>query len=381
MNKALRSKIGEEGIRNRLFHAKILLFGEYSIIFDSMALSVPFSRFSARFELPGINNTDDPEFASLSNALLKDYAAWLGGSENGAMFKGLLDLDAFKSDIGRGLFFNSDIPQGWGLGSSGALCAAVYDRYALGGDPDAGHPVVDGPGTRQYDGDYPGTGHLNDAAHSPGYGHNAGDSAGNGPGSSHSGLFRLKRIFADMEKYFHGTSSGIDPLNCYLDRPLLINPAEGISIVSSPVCSRDKGIAVFLIDTGLSRDTGPLVKLFIERSREQKFMELIVRIMMPAVDSSIRSLLSSRMDTFMNELGKLSRFQLDNMGPMIPDRFKGLWGKGMESGDFYLKLCGSGGGGYLLGFTRDMEKTGRIMAGNELDTIPVCNYMIQKEAG
>ena len=41
---------------------------------------------------------------------------------------------------------------------------------------------------------------------------------------------------------------------------------------------------------------------------------------------------------------------------MIPDQFQSIWKKGIESGDYYLKLCGSGGGGYILGFTRDYEK-------------------------
>ena len=29
------------------------------------------------------------------------------------------------------MFFDSSIPQGYGVGSSGALVAALYDRYAL----------------------------------------------------------------------------------------------------------------------------------------------------------------------------------------------------------------------------------------------------------
>jgi len=28
---------------------------------------------------------------------------------------------------------------------------------------------------------------------------------------------------------------------------------------------------------------------------------------------------------------------------------------GIESGDFYLKLCGAGGGGYLLGFAHNRK--------------------------
>ena len=40
---------------------------------------------------------------------------------------------------------------------------------------------------------------------------------------------------------------------------------------------------------------------------------------------------------------------------MIPSKFKKLWTDGIENEDYYLKLCGSGGGGFLIGFTRDID--------------------------
>ncbi len=41
---------------------------------------------------------------------------------------------------------------------------------------------------------------------------------------------------------------------------------------------------------------------------------------------------------------------------MIPNSFHDLWRKGIETNDYYLKLCGSGGGGFILGFTQDFQK-------------------------
>jgi mevalonate kinase len=35
-----------------------------------------------------------------------------------------------KNDVETGMYFDSSIPQGYGVGSSGALVAAIYDRYA-----------------------------------------------------------------------------------------------------------------------------------------------------------------------------------------------------------------------------------------------------------
>jgi mevalonate kinase len=40
------------------------------------------------------------------------------------------DLAELKNDVETGMYFDSSIPQGYGVGSSGALVAAIYDRYA-----------------------------------------------------------------------------------------------------------------------------------------------------------------------------------------------------------------------------------------------------------
>ena len=42
---------------------------------------------------------------------------------------------------------------------------------------------------------------------------------------------------------------------------------------------------------------------------------------------------------------------------MIPKKFIKLWIEGIRTNNYFFKLCGSGGGGFLLGFTLDIEKT------------------------
>jgi hypothetical protein len=44
--------------------------------------------------------------------------------------EGQLDFDKIETDLNNGLYFNSSIPQGFGVGSSGALVAALYNQYA-----------------------------------------------------------------------------------------------------------------------------------------------------------------------------------------------------------------------------------------------------------
>ena len=54
---------------------------------------------------------------------------------------------------------------------------------------------------------------------------------------------------------------------------------------------------------------------------------------------------------------------------MIPKQFHELWKKGIETNDYYLKLCGSGGGGYILGFTENIDKAKEALKGQKLEVV------------
>jgi mevalonate kinase len=54
---------------------------------------------------------------------------------------------------------------------------------------------------------------------------------------------------------------------------------------------------------------------------------------------------------------------------MIPSAFHALWQKGIDSNAYYLKLCGSGGGGYILGFTKDLDAAKAELAPHKLDVV------------
>ena len=58
---------------------------------------------------------------------------------------------------------------------------------------------------------------------------------------------------------------------------------------------------------------------------------------------------------FLSTFFELSKKTFDNFQEMIPSDFKKLWTHGIENEDYYLKLCGSGGGGFLIGLTRDID--------------------------
>jgi mevalonate kinase len=113
-------------MKGPLFYSKILLFGEYGIIKDSRGLSIPYNFFKG-----ALKKDPDLKGKSLdSNRALKEYSRYLEKLQETSPELVSFDLEALKADLDEGMFFDSSIPQGYGVGSSGALVAAIYDRYA-----------------------------------------------------------------------------------------------------------------------------------------------------------------------------------------------------------------------------------------------------------
>ena len=74
-------------LKDSLFYAKILLFGEYSIIEDSMGLTVPYNFYQGRLKKATLSIEQDKES---NRALLKYHQYLLGLQENNDL---LCDLD------------------------------------------------------------------------------------------------------------------------------------------------------------------------------------------------------------------------------------------------------------------------------------------------
>ena len=104
--------------------SKVLLFGEYSMIFDSSALLIPLQMFSAEWVF---DDTRQDEKLLYSNRELSRFCQYL---DHEVSLKKAIDTDFFAKDITNGLALASNVPMGYGLGSSGTVVAAVYDRYA-----------------------------------------------------------------------------------------------------------------------------------------------------------------------------------------------------------------------------------------------------------
>lgn len=304
--------------RPEVFYAKIMLFGEYSVICNSMGLTIPYAHFKGELGFLNKYRYTDYDFAIESNKMLYDYHAHLQGLEAGGELLCDLDLPHFERDLKRKLFFESTIPQGFGIGSSGALCAAIYQRYGR-------NKIRSQRNLKQEE------------------------------------VQKLKAIFAQLESYFHGISSGIDPLNCYIKYPLLINGERGIRVVGIPRNKFPAAGAIFLVDTGRPGITQPLVNLFLEKCRDAEYERLIREELIPLNDACITSLLEGKTSLFFDGLHRLSGFQYKHLRPMIPDAVMSIWKAGLDNKLYSLKLCGSGGGGFILGFTRDFDASLRSL--------------------
>ena len=294
------------------FYAKILLFGEYTVIFNSMGLAVPYTKFNGQLRFMDEKQHGGDAFAVESNRQLELFAQYLSeiaGQDDERTF----DTGRLESDIRKGLYFESSIPQGYGVGSSGALCAAIYHQYGF--NAVSVHQI-----------------------------------------SAQNQAIRLRSLFALMESYFHGQSSGLDPLLCYIRKPILIREDKQVEIVALPHERFHGQMAVFLVDTGISGKTGPLVNLFRQKARSEEYLAFIQHHLIPVTHVCITCLLEGRIPEFFDSLRQLTEMQLDHFREMIPAGLTEVWKTGMRTGDFYLKLCGSGGGGFLLGMSPDPER-------------------------
>jgi mevalonate kinase len=274
---------------------KILLFGEYAVLQGSAALALPYPAFGGNWAW-----SDAPKQESLP-----EWAQFLLNLQHEGQLLVELDLARFVLDLQNGLFFDSNIPIGYGLGSSGALCAAFYATYAqqpLSPDDVAAYP-------------------------------------------------RLKTLFAQLESFFHGSSSGADPLICYLNRPLRLEADGRILSVPTPPWPQSP-YRFFLLDTQVPRSTGPLVRQFFARCENPDYAARIRRELNPLSEKAIVQFGEGDWLDLFQTWRQLSETQAQLLPEMIPDHCLGAWLQGLRGEHYALKLCGAGGGGFLLGMCK-----------------------------
>jgi mevalonate kinase len=172
-----------------------------------------------------------------------------------------------------------------------------------------------------------------------------------------------------MESFFHGKSSGLDPLNSYLSLPILIHSKNEIETTGIPSQITNGKGAVFLLDSGKSSDTAPMVDLFFKSMKNKSYDKMIKEEFIKTTDHCVDDFLNGNFNSLFKNIKTLSKVVLKNFKPMIPENFHNIWAKGIESDEYFLKLCGSGGGGYILGFAKDFKKAQKSLNDFNLEVI------------
>ena len=306
-------------MKGPLFYSKILLFGEYGIIKDSKGLSIPYNFYNGALK----SDKNLSGSAKASNETLAKFLDYLRLMDTSLV---TFNLEALAKDISNGMYFDSSIPQGYGVGSSGALVAAIYDKYA--------HEKITV---------------LENLTREK--------------------LLTLKAIFSEMESFFHGKSSGLDPLNSYLSLPILINSKDHIEATGIPSQNASGKGAVFLLDSGIVGETAPMVQIFMDKMKQEGFRKMLKNQFIKHTDACVEDFLKGDLKSLFQNTKQLSKIVFNHFKPMIPKKFHQIWQAGIDSNSYYLKLCGSGGGGYILGFTEDIQKAQKALSDYKLEVV------------
>ena len=293
-------------------NSKILLFGEYSVLHNSMALTLPCDRYSGQLNFS--TKETQSKYAVQSNEYLKKFSGFVASNLDENF---VLEVKQFEQEIASGLFFQSNIPQGYGLGSSGALVVAIFLRYlkkAKGVKDDL-------------------------------------------KGMTIEKVQKLRQSLGHLESFFHGTSSGLDPLSIIFNEPILYKNHQEVLATTLPPRDETGKNVIFLLNTGIARSTLGLMARFNQLYKDPKFRNKFNNDLVNITDESINNFLNNQSQNLYQNLDKLAQFQLTEMSYLIPTPFEKLAKQGLRNGDYFLKLCGAGGGGFMLGFTENWDKT------------------------
>ncbi len=203
-------------------------------------------------------------------------------------FDGLqFDEKLLDEDTNASINYISNIPVGYGLGSSGALTAAVFERYFIKNQSFT--------------------------------------------------LDELQSVFSQIESFFHGSSSGLDPLVSFFNQALLVNSDGKIEFFDFEA----NPFQFYLVDTGMSRNTANFVKIFKSKLEDIAFANAVKRL--GQLNNQAIEFLRSGNENLKEVFDEISKLQQDYFSEMIPEIIKPLMIKN------HLKLCGAGGGGFFLG--------------------------------
>jgi mevalonate kinase len=282
--------------------AKLLLFGEYSVLVGSKALAIPIDKFNGEWGLYDYTSGQN----TYKESLLK-FAEYLEGIALNWPLQAPFDIEQFKLDIEKGYSLKSNIPIGCGLGSSAVLCVELFKTY------------VKIRGLQKFD--------------------------------------ELRSAFILMESFFHTKSSGIDPIVSYFNKPFEYSIKGSAQVVQIKENAKGK-LTLFLIDSLTSRNTGSLVSDFLKKYDENPtFNKSVSQNLIVNNNEAISALINNDPERLQHYFRLISEMQINNMQSQISENLQTIWEGGLYGGGFQLKICGAGGGGFYLGLTEHWDET------------------------
>ena len=277
----------------RTYSSKLLLFGEYAIINGGNGLALPLNAFSAQWSHYNIYSVDSEKSRQ---SLYQLYSYIL---EHPTLSL-LCNCKKLKADLDKGFWISSNIPQGYGLGSSGAISAAIYDTYF----------------------------------------------------EKDSDLSIVKAHLASIECCFHGKSSGLDPIVSYTNSCILVEDN-----IPKPIEHYIKGdFDIYLLDTKLARNSTPLIAQYLEKSQNEDFAKALYDYK-NYNDACIAAFLKGDKKALQEKLYNLSLWQWQYFDFLIPKPCKADWENALRDKSYIFKICGAGGGGYMLVFDFERKET------------------------
>lgn len=279
--------------------AKVILFGEYALLRGGSALAMPLTAFKGRLSMMDVSES----FAIESNQNLYKYTSWIKEQPNLHPYIQLFELE---QDLKKGMWFNSSIPFNSGLGSSGAVVAALLRQY--------GNAVL-----------------------------------------LDKSLQELKSVLSNFEGYFHGTSSGIDPLISFLGMAVELKSTGEVEALDLNIDQSIGAFHPFLLQIKGKGETHELVDVFNQKWLDKDYVQYFNNTYLPLNNSLVDAFKRAQPQSFWTLLNQLSKSQVCLFPEMIDEELRRLMKKGISTGEFGIKICGSGGGGFALGFAKSQD--------------------------
>ena len=256
-----------------MYPSKVILFGEYLVLNDSDLLGTPLYMYAGEWSY---GQQTDNRLLLLAEFINREDLLFV-------------NIQKFKEDIANYITFKSNIPQGYGCGSSGALISAVYDKYVEKKD-----------------------------------------------------TLLTQRHLSRLESFYHGSSSGVDPILSLYKKTMLFQK-KGTSIIDEISLEN-----FYLFDSGQKRTAEHFVSTFLKKMENKEYANKIAHL--TQITNDAISLLINNGDGFLEAFVTISKMQLELFDFAIPNNTYKIWKEANDNG-IYFKICGAGGGGYFLVFS------------------------------